>query len=183
MVIKLIALALPLTLDSFLIAAAIGLGRPAWHTRLRISTFFAVFEGGMPLLGLALGAALSGPLGGAAEYVAIAILVGFGLYTVFNGSQEDDNARRLVDARGLTVLALGLGISLDGLALGFTYGVLKLPVVLTTVVIVAQAFLASQLGFAVGRSIPPRYRELGEKLAGWALVLIAAALLWQKLER
>lgn len=183
MVIKLIALALPLTLDSFLIAAAIGLGHPDLRTRLRISAFFALFEGGMPLVGLALGAALSGPLGGAAEYVAIAILVAFGLYTVFNGGQEDDNARRLVDARGLTVLALGLGISLDGLALGFTYGILKLPVILTTAVIIGQAFLATQLGFAAGGSIPPRFRELGEKLAGWALVLIGAVLLWQKLER
>lgn len=181
MITKIVALTLPLTLDTFLIAAAIGLGNPSRAVRLRLGGLFALFEGGMPLVGLALGQALSGPLGGAAEYVAIAILAGFGVYTAFNGSREDDDARRLVDARGLTVLALGLGISLDGLALGFTYGVLRLPVAIATGVIVGQAFIASQAGFLAGRRIPDRYRRLGEKLAGWALVGIAGALLSSRL--
>lgn len=181
MIATLIALTLPLCLDSFLIAATIGLSRPSFQKRLRISAFFASFEGGMPLVGLALGQALSGPLGGGAEYIAIAILVGFGLYTIFNGSKEDESAQQLLNAQGLAILALGLGISLDGLAIGFTYGVLHLPVLLTTSVILIQAFLVCQLGFVVGGSIAPRFREWGERLAGWALVGIGLVLLWQKL--
>jgi putative Mn2+ efflux pump MntP len=79
-------------------------------------------------------------------------------------------------------LALGLGISLDGLALGFTYGVLKLPVVLTTVVIMTQAVVATQLGFALGAKVKPAWRHHGELLAGWALVVIGAVILVQILQ-
>ena len=50
---KLLAFVLPLGLDSFAVAAAIGASQvtTAWQ-RLRISLVFVVFEGGMPLIGL-----------------------------------------------------------------------------------------------------------------------------------
>jgi manganese efflux pump family protein len=51
-VLKLLAFVLPLGLDSFAVAAAIGAARPAgWRARLRISVIFVVFEAGMPLIG------------------------------------------------------------------------------------------------------------------------------------
>jgi putative Mn2+ efflux pump MntP len=53
-VLKLLAFVLPLGLDSFGVAAAIGAMQvtTGWQ-RLRISLVFVVFEGGMPLIGLA----------------------------------------------------------------------------------------------------------------------------------
>ena len=57
---KLLAFVLPLGLDSFAVAAAIGAAQAAtaWQ-RARISLVFMIFEGGMPLLGLGLGSALA----------------------------------------------------------------------------------------------------------------------------
>ena len=56
---KLLAFVLPLGLDSFAVAAAIGASQVTtmWQ-RLRISLVFVIFEGGMPLIGLGLGTAL-----------------------------------------------------------------------------------------------------------------------------
>jgi putative Mn2+ efflux pump MntP len=178
---QLIALTIPLCLDSFLIAAAIGMSRPSRANRIRISSFFAVFEAGMPLLGLLIGEALSGPLGGAAEYVAILVLIGFGIYATFNAKEEDDEAKRIASTHGLAIIGLGLGISLDGLAIGFTYGLLHLPVVLVTILIAFQAFVLSQIGFIVGGRLPERIRQYGEKIASLALIAIGLLLLIQKL--
>ena len=52
---KLLAFVLPLGLDSFAVAAALGASQVStgWQ-RLRISLVFVIFEGGMPLIGLAL---------------------------------------------------------------------------------------------------------------------------------
>lgn len=171
----LIALTVPLCIDSFLMAAAIGLTRPSRRQKLRLSALFATFEAGTPLVGLIAGRSLSGTLGHYAQYAAIAILVGFGLYLFFNPS-EDDKAQRLTGAKGLAVLALGLSISLDGLAIGFTYGLLKLSVFWVTLLIVIQAFVLSHLGFAVGGSLPAKLRAMGEKLASLALVAIGVFL-------
>jgi putative Mn2+ efflux pump MntP len=181
MLAQLIGLTIPLCLDSFLIAAAIGMTKPPHRDRIRISTFFAVFEAGMPLLGLLIGAGLSGPLGSSAEYIAIMVLIGFGLYATFNAKEEDDDAKRIASTHGLAIIGLGLGISLDGLAIGFTYGLLHLPVIFVTALIAFQAFILSQIGFSVGGRLPERIRRYGEKIASLALIAIGMILLVQKL--
>jgi manganese efflux pump family protein len=63
-VLKLLAFVLPLGLDSFAVAAAIGAAGPVTRpARLRISLIFVIFEAGMPLVGLAAGTALRWPSG------------------------------------------------------------------------------------------------------------------------
>jgi putative Mn2+ efflux pump MntP len=63
-VLRLLAFVLPLGPDSFAVAAAIGALQvtTAWQ-RLRISLIFVLFEGGMPVAGLALGSALARGIG------------------------------------------------------------------------------------------------------------------------
>jgi hypothetical protein len=51
-VLKLLAFVLPLGVESFATAAALGTRRQRW----RLSLLFVAFEGGMPLIGLAIGA-------------------------------------------------------------------------------------------------------------------------------
>jgi putative Mn2+ efflux pump MntP len=176
-----VALTLPLCIDSFFIATAIGVRRPPHRQRLRLSLLFAAFEGGMPLIGLVIGRSLSGAISGVAEYVAAAILIGFGIYTLLHIDEEDDEAQQLGQTHGFALLALGLGISLDGLAIGFTYGLLKIPVIPATILIVVQAFAASQIGFAVGSKVPERFREWGERAASIALIAIGVVILFQQL--
>lgn len=180
MLAQLVGLTIPLCLDSFLIAAAIGMSRPSKSNRFRISCFFTIFEAGMPLVGLLIGEALRGPLGGAAEYTAIVVLIIFGFYATFSSKNEGNDAKRIASTRGLAIIGLGLGISLDGLAIGFTYGLLHLPVVLVTILIAFQAFVLSHVGFAVGGRLPDRIRMYGEKVASLTLIAIGVLLFIQK---
>jgi hypothetical protein len=80
--VKLIALVLPLGLDTQGDSRALGMVGLPPRQRPRISLLFTVFEGRMPLIGLALGAPVGRAIGTGADYVAIAALVGFGLYTL-----------------------------------------------------------------------------------------------------
>jgi putative Mn2+ efflux pump MntP len=176
-----IALTLPLCLDSFLIAAAVGLTRPPMRTRLRLAILLAAFEAGMPLVGLGIGNVLAAGLGNIAQYFAIALLLGVGGYAALTTKEEDDAAEKLAGVHGLTAFALAFSISLDGLAIGFTYGHLKLSVLGVTVLIAVQAFVLIQIGFIVGGRLPARIRAYGEKLANWVLVVIGLVLLAGKL--
>ena len=108
---------------------------------------------------------------------------------VLNDDDDDDDeegkARALVAARGLSVIGLGLGISLDELVVGFTLSFSKLPVRDVITAIVIQAFLAIVIGQLLGRKARTGSLRLsserittGSKLiAGGVLVALSVALL------
>lgn len=178
---RLAGFVLPLGLDTFAVSAAVSVSGLSGRVRLRLSLLFVAFEAGMPLVGLALGTPLSTLIGGTAEYVAAVLLVALGCWMVFSDSDDEERANRLTGARGLALIGLGLSISLDELAIGFSLGLAHLPVALAVVAIAAQAFIASQLGFALGTRVGERFREGVEKLAGVALIGLGALLFVQRL--
>jgi manganese efflux pump family protein len=184
-VLRLLAFVLPLGLDDFAVAAALGAtGMLSARDRLRVAVLFVVFEVGMPLIGLAAGAPLARAVGGVADYLATGALAGLGLWMLVSGrggQGGEERAARLGAARGFALLGLGLGISLDELAIGFSLGLARLPVRAVIVAIAVQAFLAAQLGLLLGARIGERIREGAERVAGAALLALAAYLLAEHL--
>jgi putative Mn2+ efflux pump MntP len=182
---RLLAFVLPLGLDSFAVAAALGAaGLAGWRARLRISAIFVIFEAGMPLVGLAAGASLARAIGAAADYIAAGAVIALGGWMLISSRDDDDNddgaAARLLSATGLTTIALGLSISLDELAIGFSLGLARLPVVPVIAAIAIQAVLASQLGLALGKAISARFRQHAEQVAGLALIALGGYLIAER---
>src|SRR5438105_11598638 len=118
----LVALVVPLGLDTFAVAAALGISGLPRRDRLRVTLMFTAFEAGMPLIGILGGAAVGRAAGDAAEFIAIAILIGLGAYMLWPGADTrwDHRLQLLQRTRGLAAIVLGISISLDELAIGFT---------------------------------------------------------------
>jgi putative Mn2+ efflux pump MntP len=171
-----LALILPLSLDTFAISAALGVGGLPRHRRLRTAALLTAFEAGMPLIGLAIGAPLGRVIGPIADYIAIALLLALGAHTVLADEGEEEHMSRIRGASGWGIVALGLSVSLDELAVGFTLGLLRLPIVPVLCLIAAQAFIASQLGLRLGARLGEGVRERAERLAGVALIALGLAL-------
>jgi putative Mn2+ efflux pump MntP len=184
-VLKLLAFVLPLGLDSFAVAAAIGAsGRVSGRQRLRISLIFVIFEAGMPLVGLALGSTLARSIGTVADYLAAAAVIGIGAWMLGNGDDDgEQKPARITATGGLAMIALGVSISLDELAIGFSIGLDRLPLLAALVAIGVQALLAAQLGLRLGSRISARLRERAEQLAGVALILLGSYLVAEQLVR
>ena len=179
---KLILFVFPLGLDTFAVAAALGIGGLPARSRLRVSLLMSSFEMAMPVVGLLAGRALGTIVGGAADYVAIAVLGLLGIWMLRH--EEDTEGERvdeLVSGRGLALLALGISISLDELAIGFTIGLLHLSLWLAILLIGAQAFLFAQIGMRLGSRLNETLRERAEQLAGVALLGLALLLAIEKL--
>lgn len=182
MLAKLAALVLPLGLDTFAVAAAIGMLGVSPARRIRVSLLFTAFESAMPLIGVALGAPLGHAIGGAADYLAIGVLIAFGLFTLLAAEREDDQRLiELTQPHGLSAIVLGLSISLDELAIGFTLGLLRLPVGLVIILIAVQTMVLTQAGLRLGSRLSQGLREGAERLAGAALTGLGAVLLAEKL--
>jgi putative Mn2+ efflux pump MntP len=159
---------------------ALGLaGLPA-QSRFRVALLFAGFEAAMPLIGVALGAPLGHAIGSGAAFLAAGLLVALGIYVLLARDDDAEHAERLVSLtqRGLAAaVALGLSISLDELAIGFSAGLLRLPLLPTVVAIGLQAFVIAQIGLGLGSRVGARAREAVEKLAGAALLALGVLLL------
>lgn len=178
--IRLLAYVLPLGLDSFAVAAALGAARPAGIAmRLRISLIFVMFEAGMPLLGLAAGAGLARVIGTAADYLAGAAVIGVGIWMLVS-DHDEDIAGRMAGTHGLASIVLGISISMDELAIGFSLGLTRLPVVPVIVAIAVLALVASQLGLALGAAVGERFRERAEQVAALALIALGGYLIAER---
>jgi putative Mn2+ efflux pump MntP len=178
----LLALVLPLGLDTFAVATALGVVGVSPRRRLALGAIFAAFEGGMPLIGLLIGLELGDRIGGTAGYIAIAALALLGAYELF-GDEEREEAivGSLARAKGLVLVSAGLAVSLDELAIGFSFGLLNVPVVPAVVAIAVQAVIVSQLGFMLGSRIREEVREGAERIAGVVLIVVAVVLLVARL--
>jgi putative Mn2+ efflux pump MntP len=176
---KFAALITPLGLDTFAVAAALAIAGLPKESRLRVSVLFTVFEAGMPVGGLLIGAIIGQAIGQVASDIAIATLILLGLSMLWprNEEAEEECIALLGRTHGLAVLGLGLSISLDELALGFTAGLLHLPVLTVVVWIAVQAFALAQLGMHFGSHIGESVREGAEHLAGLILAALGRFLL------
>jgi putative Mn2+ efflux pump MntP len=178
------ALLLPLALDTFALAAALGVAGLAAKDRLRVTLVFTIFEAGMPILGILVGRVVGSVIGAWAGYAGILFLIVAGVLLLRPGKDEEDEERRLrllAHARGIAIIDLGLSISMDELTIGLSAGLLGLSIAFTVVWIAVQGFAAAQIGLRFGSRVGEALRERSEKAAGIALIAVALLLLALKL--
>jgi manganese efflux pump family protein len=180
-------LLLPLGLDTFALAAALGMAGLEKRDRLRVTLVFTAFEAGMPIAGMLVGRAAGVFIGAWAGYGGIAFLFLAGLLLLLRpGQKESDETGRLrllAHARGLAILDLGLSISVDELTVGLSAGLLGLSILLTVLWVGIQAFAATQIGLRLGGRLGEEVRERAEWVAGVALIVVAVVLLALRLAR
>jgi putative Mn2+ efflux pump MntP len=177
------ALILPLAFDTLAVGAALGIVGIPTERRMRTSLILAGFEAGMPIAGFLIGGAVGHVIGAFAGWTAIAFLLIAGALILRSGDEEKEEGRLklLSRAQGLAVIDLGLAISVDELAIGFSLGLLGLPLAVAVVWIGVQAFLAAQVGMRLGSRLGDVLRERAEQFAGIALIGMAAVLVVLKL--
>ncbi|PZR95268.1 MAG: hypothetical protein DLM67_11310 [Candidatus Nephthysia bennettiae] len=172
---KLLALVLPLSLDTFAVSAALGVAGLSRRERWRLSLVMAGFEAVMPIIGFLVGGLFGQALGGVADYAAGAVLVSAGLLVV----RDNDSAAGAGLAqrmRGAAIIGVGVSVSLDELAIGLAIGLLRLPVLAVALLIGTQALVASQLGVRLGVRLGAKLRERTEQVAGGLLIALGVGL-------
>jgi putative Mn2+ efflux pump MntP len=181
----LIPLILSLGLDTFALSTTLGIAPLSRRARLQLALTFAAAEGLMPAVGLLIGRPLGEAVGRWDVYAAAALLLVTGLWMLREGLAEDDERSsgderaqilRMTSAQGLTLVGLAFSVSLDELAVGFSFGILRVALVPALVAIALQALLLSLCGLWLGRRLGRALGERAEMLAGAVLCVLGIVL-------
>jgi putative Mn2+ efflux pump MntP len=160
------------------VALALGIAGLPTRMRTRIALVFATFEAAMPLVGVIVGAGIGRAIGDVADYAAAGVVIALGAYMLLADDDADGERLLSLTRQGVRgAIVLGLTISLDELAIGFSAGLLRLPLVPLIVAIAVQAFVVTEIGVRVGGHVGNRWQESAERIAGVALIALGLVLL------
>jgi putative Mn2+ efflux pump MntP len=183
-VLPLLLVAASVGLSNLAAAIGIGFGGVTARTRIRVALTFGVFEAGMPIVGLVVGAGVAGGIGHAARWIGAAVLIAIGVVTVAQAwrqpPQDADGAPRPgqpdhTDSLGRLIVS-AFALSLDNLAAGFALGTMHVGVAEGAIVIGVVSVVLSLAGLELGGRIGAAAGRRGEQIGGAILVGVGVAL-------
>lgn len=172
MILKILVLVLALGMDTLLMSISLGMAQRSKDTRLRIGLTFAFAEAVMPLVGLGIGKTLGSFIGNWASLIGGIALIAVAVWLIFFEDEDDEEEKLERNLIGWALVVTALSISLDELAVGFSIGLIGVPVTLTIILIALQAFLFTIVGLTLGGRLKRYLGEWSEKLAGIVLGLL-----------
>ncbi len=176
--------ALGLSMDAFAVAilSSATLDRLTGRRLFRLSFHFGLFQALMPLAGWAAGRPLASAVGAWDHWVAFCILAAIGTRTVANSIRDEPGRARTADpTRGYKLLALSVATSIDALAVGATFGILQVRIVLPVLVIGLVAAGMTTLGMWLGRRLGRAFGKRAELVGGIVLLGIGLKILLEHL--
>ncbi len=164
-------IAVGLAMDAFAVSLGIGTAGRANDRRakFRLSFHFGVFQAGMTLLGWLAGSTVARFIGGIDHWVALALLAYVGVNMIRSGFNKDGESYCDDPSRGKTLLMLCVATSLDAMAVGLSFAMIKTAVLVPSIVIGVVTFGLSLFGLLAGC-------RLGE-LFGKRMVILGGLLL------
>ncbi|HAP93186.1 MAG TPA: manganese efflux pump MntP [Desulfotomaculum sp.] len=175
--ITLFLLALALGTDAFSLCLGIGMAGITRRQIIMISLSVLAFHIIMPLAGWQIGGVAGKLLGQAASVAGALLLLYLGVRMIWHALRGDSAiAPRIVLLKGWGVLLIGLGVSMDALAVGFTLGTQGVSLLLTALVFGLVAGLMTLCGLLLGRWLGYRIGERAQLVGGVVLVGIGVKL-------
>ena len=176
-IVKMVALVLSLGMDTLMMSIALGFRQT--RGKITIAVTFAGAEALMPVVGLIIGQTAGRVIGDWASLVGGLALLAVAVWLVFFEDEDDEEEKLERELVGWTLVLTALSISLDELAVGFSIGLIGVPVAVTIILIAVQAFLFTLVGLSFGPKLKRCLGEWAEKVAGLVLGLLG---LWITIE-
>jgi len=167
-------IAVALALDAFAVAMAAGVSLPRLTFRhtFRLSWHFGLFQAMMNVFGWLAGLSFRAVIENFDHWLAFGLLSFVGLRMIKEALQEREEEQRRDPTRGKTLVMLSIATSIDSLAVGLSFSVLKISVWFPAAVIGLMALALTACGLYIGRAVGSTSR-LGAKveIAGGVVLL------------
>lgn len=177
-------IALSLAMDAFAVSISNGISSKQCSLKDALITglFFGGFQFFMPVLGWALGTSVSAYIEAIDHFIAFGLLGFIGANMIYGAVKEANEKGEACSNFNFKTLTLqAIATSIDALAVGISFAILKVNIISAALVIGIVAFLFSVLGVRLGRRLGNIFRKRAEILGGFVLIGIGLKILIEHL--
>ncbi|MBU0484570.1 MAG: manganese efflux pump MntP family protein [Proteobacteria bacterium] len=176
-------IALALAVDAFAVALAAGVSLPVINFRhtFRLAWHFGLFQGGMNIIGWAAGLTVRSYIENFDHWLAFGLLAFVGIRMIVEALQADDPVAKKDPTRGQTLVMLSVATSIDALAVGLSFSLLKISIWQPALIIGVVAAVLTALGLHLGRMLgaASKLGPLTEVIGGLVLVGLGLNILYE----
>ena len=172
-------LAVALGVDAFSVAIGIGAAndKRSWAPILRLSIAFGLFQFAMPIAGWLAGSTVVDMIAGFDHWIAFALLALVGGKMIWDGFEKEGDEERADQTRGWPLLLLSIATSIDALAVGFSFSLLKTTILFPAVIIGVICFCMTAVGMIFGKGLAKLFGKKVEIFGGVVLIAIGIKIL------
>ncbi len=152
-ILTILLIAIALAVDAFAVAVATGVSLCAVSFRqlFRLSWHFGLFQAGMTILGWAAGLSVRNFTETVAPWLAFFLLAFVGGRMIIEALRSPDEEKSIADpTTGKSLIILSVATSIDALAVGVSFALLKAEVWLPALIIGVVASLLTIIGLRLG---------------------------------
>jgi len=180
---ELLALAVALSMDAFAVAMCAGLAmRKFTFTKaLIIGLYFGLFQAIMPLIGYFAASLFADTVSYFDHWLAFVLLSFLGCKMIYGALKTNSEleATKNTDfsVSPLSILPLAIATSIDALAVGVTFALNQVNLIVAVVLIGISTFLLSSVGVKLGSAVGAKLKTKAEVFGGLVLILIGLRIL------
>lgn len=180
-----LALSFGLAMDAVAVAMVYGFhsGSKKWLFGIKISFFFAFFQGAMPVVGYSIGYSFYPVIENYDHWVAFFALTTIGGHMIYesvrSGNMEYENRFDINSFK--TLILLSFSTSLDALISGISLLSIGLKLLISVSIISVVTFLLSLIAYMMGKKLYFLFGKKVEILGGVVLILIGLKILLEHL--
>lgn len=172
-IITLILLAVGLCFDTFAVSVSSGIIRKEiiFGQAVRIAIILAIFQAIMPLLGWLGGISIKNWIEPFDHWIALGILTILGIKMIVE-SQKDTDEKDIDPLNIKFIISMALATSIDAFAVGISFAIIEVNMLLAVFIIGSVTFIASMLGILFGKKTGSHFGQKMEILGGLILIII-----------
>ena len=135
-----------------------------------MAILFGTFQGGMAFIGWAAGKTIEPLIASIDHWIAFLLLLGVGGKMIYGSLDDKCETKNRKTIGLLELITLSIATSIDALAVGLTFAFLQVNIVLASTTIGVVAFVATAIGFLLGRKAGKLIGRRAEAVGGIILM-------------
>jgi len=178
-------LAIGLSFDTFAVSISSGLSlsKISFINACKIAFSLAFFQSLMPLVGWFIGSQVKDYMMAFDHWIAFGLLLLLGLKMIYESleARRKGEEKKFNPLNIYVLLGMSLATSIDALAVGLSFALLGIHILVALFIIGAVTFIISMTGILVGKKTSGRFGKQMEIIGGLILIGIGIKILIQHL--